>query len=248
MSDAVVVAPVKVRVWQTIGNSFELVLGRLGLFFRVGWLPMLGMLALAIAQAVLLQSLFRQIGGHPPTAGSPPQVGFGWFGFFNVLAIPAQFILLNAFAVRWHRSVVSEDARYWRWRDCGPGFWRFMIYTVAIYVLWIGCLAAGFAIAAGFGLGATPGRPAFGAIGLIFIPLVLFAFCLVRLALIFPSAANARPLSVPEAWRQMRGNTWRLIGSVVLLAIILSVAVIGDRAGRVALVVCVRRFHLGGQG
>lgn len=42
----------------------------------------------------------------------------------------------------------------------------------------------------------------------------------VRLALVFPHAAVTGQLSFSESWAMTRGNVWRLIGLIVLLAII----------------------------
>ncbi len=54
----------------------------------------------------------------------------------------------------------------------------------------------------------------------LYVVAMIVYFILYRFYLLFPATAIDRPLKFGEAWRRMRGNTWRLIGATFLVALI----------------------------
>ena len=57
------------------------------------------------------------------------------------------------------------------------------------------------------------------AVVLIFVVLIAYAI-LIRFYLLFPATAIEQPLKFGDAWRRMRGNTWRLIGAIFSVTLI----------------------------
>ncbi len=178
--------------------AYRAVFTRLGLVLEVGWLPLLGLLGALIAPGAL--------------APVRPDRGTFDLGALDYLQATIALLSLSAFAVRWHQSVLLGDARRLPAMMFFRGWLRFLAYSAVIYVAVAALLVA--AVLAWSRL--SPSLPLeLGAIAAG----VLLAVAILRCGLLFPAAACGRPLGPAEAWRLMRGNSWRLALASVLTAL-----------------------------
>lgn len=194
-------ARVIVPVAEVAAEAYRSVFGQLSLLFDRAWLPLLIMLAATLVPGYL--HFYVGWRGFPTWRGD----AYG-LGIDELIEALAGLLCLNAFAVRWHQTMLFAG-------ETPPppaaftGAWlRFLLYTVLLYLVSTG-LIAGLLLA---GAAGTPNYavPAAG----ILATLVWVAT--VRCSLLFPAAAFGRPLSVVVAWRAMRGNSWRLLGCGVV--------------------------------
>lgn len=136
----------------------------------------------------------------------------GAFAFGALVSIMVYVALWVMFAVAWHRRYLVPDevvtvraALRWGRRQT-----RFLLIAIGLFVLiallWLiaGALGAGV-----FGAGILLMFPLFFLIGLVYA----------RLSLLFPSTAVDHRMSFGECWEFTRGNSWRLIFIIVLVAI-----------------------------
>lgn len=213
----------RVPVGDTVAEAYRGVFGRPGLLLELAWLPLLVMLA-----AALLPDF---VGLNLPVIALSPLGESAGLPVRDLVEALVAVLALNAFAVRWHHAVLFANAG-----GVPPGLFlrawgRFLLYMLGLYLASAAPVALAVAGAALAGVGlALP--------GLVLIPAAvsLLAF---RWSLLLPAAAYGRPLGLGEAWRQMRGNTWRLVacslaaggtvvmGAVLIFAAILSAAHIG---------------------
>jgi hypothetical protein len=198
----------KVPVAEVAASAYRSVFGRLSLFFDLAWLPLLITLLAAILPGYL--RFYGGLGPFPHWIGD--DMGFGIEALIEAVV---GFFCLNAFAVRWHQTLLVP-------RSAAPppfiGPWlRFLLYTALFY------LFAAALVALLFSVNDDSRWPVgIAAIALWLVP--------VRCSLLFPAAACSQPLSFAAAWRALRGNLWRLLGcgfaacmpAVFIAALILS--------------------------
>jgi hypothetical protein len=183
--------------------AYRAVFTRLGLMLEVGWLPLLGLLAALIVPDAIAP------GRHDRDAFD--------FGLLDYLQAAIALLSLSAFAVRWHQTVLLGDARRLPAPMFFRGWLRFLVYSAVIYL----ALAA-LLLAAAFALSRL--SPALALeLGAI-VAGVLLAVAILRCGLLFPAAACGRPLGAVEAWRLMRGNSWRLALASVVTALPVTLA------------------------
>ena len=209
----------KVPVWRTAIDSYRFVFGNLGRFFALGWLPLVIAFAASMTLAVLVD-----VGGgtNAPVAD--------WVTYVALEAV--SWAMYAVFAVRWHRFFLLDERESVFSDVLGARNWRFLGYTVLLSfapvlpIIFLGLIGFG-----DFPLEAEP--QAMEAInwtpiilfGLYMLALPIIIFVLFRFFLVLPATAVDRPLTLGEAWRNMRGNTWRFIGASFLVGIPLMIAV-----------------------
>ncbi|MGH3183499.1 MAG: hypothetical protein ACRDOE_16580, partial [Streptosporangiaceae bacterium] len=223
------VSRIKVPVGEVAVAAYRAVFGRLGLILELGWLPLLTLLAATLG--LELSSVYVLPGGEGVADG---------VRIVDLAAAVIGLICLNAFAVRWHHTMLFADPHAVPRRLFLRAWVRFLAYTLLFYLLaaglMLGIVASGAMLGAASAGDAGPEMRALaaGTLG------VALAFCTVRSALLFPAAASGRPLTWPAAWRLMRGNTWRLVGAtfLVLMPIIVTVGAALNRL--------LAAVHLGG--
>jgi hypothetical protein len=209
---------VKVPVGAVAAEAYRAVFGRLGLLLELGWLPLLALLAAALLPGLL--------DGRIAPAALPS--ANDWLpelvdGIVAVLA-------LNAFAVRWHRAMLFPPAHTIPRRVFLRAWARFLLYTLILYLAAAGLVAG--VLVSGTSSGALAGTrlPADAATGVVTAVAVALGVALwlatARCALLFPAAAAERPFGWAEAWRLMRGNTWRLIGCSLLVGVPFATALV----------------------
>jgi len=178
-------------------DAYRSVFGRLGLLFEIAWLPLLLLLAAALLPGYLSTYLGWAV--LPKWRGDA-------FGLHveDMIEAVAGLLCLNAFAVRWHQTVLFTGERQPPWQLFLSAWARFLAYSLLVYLVSSSLLATLL-------IADTLGAPSYLAPiagGLA----VLLWVGLVRCSLLFPAAAFGKPLGFATAWRAMRGNSWRLFG------------------------------------
>jgi hypothetical protein len=203
-------AQVKVRVGEVATIAYAAVFGRLGLALELGWLPLLIMLATELVPGVI-----ESLTPAPADAAAPS------FSITDVVQIVAGLLCLNAFAVRWYHALLFSNGRTLS-RRLFVGAWaRFIGYTLLFSLLTAGPTVAILVS----GAPSAPDDPTRIVAGALAVLNIAISLGVLRLSLIWPAAAQGTPMGWREAWRQMRGNTWRLLaaGLVVYTPIFVTV-------------------------
>jgi hypothetical protein len=207
---------IKVPIGEVAVIAYRAVFGHPGLILELGWLPLLVMLAAAIGPGMLTEYSAPHDGGQ---SGD-------WV--FDILGAGISLLCINFFAVRWHQAMLLVEPRTVPRRLLIGAWLRFLLYTLIFNVVTIGLLE-GFAVPGPGTGGEAEGQApvALAAAALV----VAISLAMTRCSLLFPAAARGRPVGWLEAWRTMRGNTWRLIGTTFLVVtpVILLVYVILNR-------------------
>jgi hypothetical protein len=92
---------------------------------------------------------------------------------------------------------------------------RFVAYTLVFSLATAGPPTAALLATGAPSAADDTGRLLAGAAGLLSLVVTL---CVLRLSLIWPAAAQGAPMGWGEAWRRMRGNTWRLVATALLVS------------------------------
>ncbi len=205
---------IKVPVGEVAIAAYQAVFGRLGLVLELGWVPVLVLLAARLAP-LLMDYVFS------PQSMAGAKDGLDIVGLCQAAL---SLLCLNAFAVRWHHIMLFANARAVPRRLFLAGWLRFLAYAVVIYLVaigyWAGVFFSSRAILSGSVDVATE---AFA--GAAVVLGVAVSLLLMRGSLLFPAAASGRPLHWLEAWRLMRGNTWRVVATTFLVLMPIVVAV-----------------------
>ena len=209
----------KVPVWRTAIESYRFVFGNLDRFFALGWLLLVITFAVNMASGILVDVGARE-------AASVAD----WVNYVALTAI--SWAMHALFAVRWHRFFLLGERESVFSDVLGARNWRFLGYTVLLSfapifpMMFVGLI--------GFGDSTLEAGPqAIEAInwtliilfGLYMLAMPIIVFVLFRFYLVLPAIAVDRPLTLGEAWRNMRGNTWRFIGASFLIGIPLIIAI-----------------------
>jgi len=172
---------------------------RFGLVLDLAWLPLLIMLAATLGPGYL--RLYLGWKGMPSWAGDQ----FG-IRVEDMIVAAAGLLCVNAFAVRWYQAMLFPRERS---APSGAflGAWlRFVLYTLILSFL-SAVVFAGLLFADSQPAAVSYVAPAVG----VFMTFVWVG--ILRCSLVFPAAAYGSPLGLGAAWRAMRGNSWRLLGS-----------------------------------
>jgi hypothetical protein len=184
-------APIRVPIAETVIAAWQAVFTRLSLALELGWLPLLLLMAVALLPDLVTDYLWPSA-----AVGIPPILDLGDIAEAIIAALA-----LGAFAVRWTQTLLPEAPATRR-----PFLRPFLLYALVFFQPIVGLLAAS----------ALPSAPSAGDVmaasssALAAVLVIAVSFLLPRLALMIPSAAYGRPLSVKAAWRHMRGNGWRI--------------------------------------
>ena len=191
---------IKVPVAASVFAAWRAVLRRPGTVLELGWLPLLAMLAALVLPDLAARSL-------------PPADRGAWSAAGGLLDGVVGLLVLNAFAVRWYRLMLTGDPRAPR-RLFARAWLRFVLYTVAI-----GAAGSAFFAAIWYsGLTSSDGADLAAAVATVAtgVAAIALSLAVTRVSLLFPAAAYDEPLGVAEAWRAMAGNSWRLFTASLL--------------------------------
>ena len=188
----------RVPIAEVAAEAYRSVFGRLGLLLELAWLPLLILLAATLLPGYLhlYLGLHNQLlDWHSAPLG---------FGVEEAIEGIAGILCLNAFAVRWHQTILFGGERNTPAGLFPGALARFLLYTLVLYFVFAGLFVALL-------LADTDAAPAY--LAPVAGTLVLLVWVgMVRCSLLFPAAAFGRPLGIGAAWRLMRGNSWRLLG------------------------------------
>ena len=203
----------KVPVWRTAIGSYGFVFGNLGRFFALGWLLLVITFAVNMASGALVN-----VG-----TGEDASVA-DWVTYIALSA--ASWAMYLVFAVRWHRFFLLDERESVFSEILAARNWRFLGYTVllsfapVVPMLVIGLVSFGVFVSVVESQGAGAVELALILLfGLSGIATFILLFVMFRFYLVLPGTAVDRPLTLGEAWRNMRGNSWRFIGAFFLVAI-----------------------------
>ena len=194
----------KVPVVEVTGSAYRSVFGHLSLLFHLAWLPLLILIAATILPGYL--ELYRGLPGLPAWPGD----AFG-LGIENVIEALVGLLCLSAFSVRWYQLLLQPSRQESALGIFAAAWIRFLAYIVLLYLVAAALLAAVL-------LADSDTAPGFVApiAGAVVLAVWLAT---VRCSLVFPAAAISAPLSLVAAWHKMRGNSWRLLGVMLLVSI-----------------------------
>ncbi len=190
-------ARVTVPIAEVAVEAYRSVFGRLGLLFDLAWLPLLIMLA-----ATLVPGYLHFYLGWPALPAW--RSGALQLHSEDIIEAVTGLLCLNAFAVRWHQVMLFSGERVPPRRIFFAAWARFLVYTLLLYL-------ASAALLTVLLLADALGAPSYLA-PLAALAAVLLWVGVMRCSLLFPAAAFGKPLGLLEAWRAMRGNSWRLLG------------------------------------
>jgi hypothetical protein len=215
-------------------ESYRFVFGNLSRFFALGWLLLVITFAVYMGSGVLVSV---HTGEDVPVAD--------WVTYVALSA--ASWAMYIVFAVRWHRFFLLDERESVFSDILAMRNWRFLGYTVLLSF----APMVPMMIFSLIGFGDFPpvaGPQSIETIdwtlitinwtliilfGLYMLAMPIIFFVLFRFFLVLPATAVDRPLAFGEAWRNMRGNTWRFIGASFLVAIplIIVALILGAFAG-----------------
>ncbi len=227
----------KLRVFRSVGEVFSGVTRHYFQLLVAAW-PALVFVAIGVGLYVWffyragIGDVFAKMGDGSPTteimqaymlASSSLEPGY----YAAMLLI---FIATAVAAVRWHRFVLLGDgsASLLRTED-GRYIWTFIKVMFAYFLFLAALMLVFMGIAAVFAAVASVGTEGSGSLAATFMivaaPLGFLAYLLIlalliRLMLALPDAAIGQPGRVVALFKATHGNTWRILGYMLLIGLI----------------------------
>lgn len=198
----------RVPVFRTTLDAYRTVLGNLGTFVRIGWLPISVVLAITVVFTIVLgQKPNAAYGVSSEPVQSTTLASALWLKV-NVV-IP---FLFACFVAQWHRHVLLGSAV----EGEGTGlrnFRRNAIFFACTVCVGLAIQAPGFLYEVVLEL---PRESVSLTVLLVFVPMFGLFLVFARIALVFPYIALNAWVNFRWAWGVSRGNTWRIIFVLVL--------------------------------
>jgi len=214
MSSLSTIAPRKLPVWRTVGACFATVARNFGQLLRITWLWLLIMLPAYAAVDWLIWWWTTVVGQQEEGIIAQAMTMLP-----NVIELPA----LASIAVAWHRLVLREErvsgAFYLR---LDRAVWWYALFLFVFFAVSVGPIVSGAIPPIALpdnsdGLWAV--LMSLGAIFYVAAGLAIALLVLPRVSLVLPAIALGEPLSLADAWRATRGNTWRLAWASLLCSL-----------------------------
>ncbi len=210
----------KVPVWRTAIDSYGFVFGNLDRFLALGWL----LLVITFAMYMASSFLFK-IGAREAASVAD------WVTYVALSA--SSWAMYAVFSVRWHRFFLLDERESVFSEILVARNWRFLGYTVLLtFAPMVPMFVISFANFGDFPPVAGPQSietidwtlitinwTLIILFGLSILAMPILVIVLFRFFLVLPATAVDRTLAFGEAWRNMRGNAWRFIGCLFLVAI-----------------------------
>jgi hypothetical protein len=203
--------PPKLPFWRTVGSCYAIVARNFGQLVRMSWLWLLIMLPV---YAAVHWWIWPWSTGADQAVAERAGAGLVFAITFlpNIVEIPA----LASIAVAWHRLVLRHqrvsDAPYLRLDGI---VWLYAFAVLALWILGVGPLLFPTTL-----MNTMPADPRSLAALWISLAAVAAGFTILlllpRFSLVLPAIALGESLSLADAWRATRGNTWRLAGPTLL--------------------------------
>lgn len=212
-------APVaKLPLWPTVRLAYATYFAHFGEGLKIAalWLPLVA--GVAAIGGWLQAALIAQLLANPQTAIDVAQPA-------HLLMLGYARNLLLAFAavsgaVAWHRLLLLNEAPRFGgnigtrslWRYVGAGLLICLIAALPPVIVLVPMALLGLLPSAGK---APPAE--FAIIALAYLAGIVL---MMRLSLLLPARATGNAtLSLKDAWQRSRGNTWRLLGGIVLCTV-----------------------------
>jgi hypothetical protein len=202
---------------EVVPEAYRAVFGQLNLFLDLAWLPLLLQLAATVCPP-LAQHFF------PSTI---PVLSNDLLAYAEAAT---GIVFVNAFGVRWYAALLFADGRAMPRAHFLKAWGRFVGYGIifAIPSLAVLDLSPEKLVAQSDpAITASIQNTVVAALLTASVAVILvISLALARWSLLFPAAAYGRPLGWREAWRGMRGNTWRYVGCLLLTSLPLLIFVL----------------------
>lgn len=228
----------KLPVFRTAGNAIGFTLWNAFTIFRLAWLPFVALFAAELGLAIyIMRSLGETLDGAP----NPMTIGLIFEKVFalNIAVMVLQAIVITSVAVSIHRVILFGERRPGEYFNFAFGKTEFIYLMMGVLsvLLFLSVFAAVFAplvfvISSGDPIGffkkiaedptsiekiIDPKQGTFFAImGVYFVAWILLVYLSLRLAVWPPAVVATNRLSPSEPWQLMRGNVWRMIGTLFL--------------------------------
>jgi hypothetical protein len=194
----------KLPVWSAVGACYALVARNLGQLMRIAWFLLLIIMPLYAVTYWLT---------WPWSAGTTGEVGGLISQLLTWLPSLIELPFLASIAVAWHRLLLRQE------RFTGNVYFRFDAPVWRYTALSLGLLVASSAPFF-YSLSPTPTEIEVGiVIGVFVLAIAMSLLMLPRLSIALPGIALDERLTLVQAWRMTRGNSWRLALATLLCAL-----------------------------
>jgi hypothetical protein len=196
----------KLPVFDTVGKAISYSLKNVALMIRVSWLW--AVIVVGATGALLLAA-----------AGSDGGMAM-WLGIGMVTIV--YIAALYSIAVAWHRGLLLGETYGWFHLSFGYRELSYLGYALAVALIsgsgiLLGVVASSVGAALGFSQGAGAGVAAI----LALIGVLAMIMMISRLQLVLPgSAVGDRRMSLGRSFSLTAGNTWRITGGFLLIALL----------------------------
>lgn len=217
----------KLPVFKAMGHAIRSTTDNIGFAFHISWPWMLMLLPLNVATNLYL------VLNELETAGEPNPAMLGKYFAVVTPLLLASVVAYASIAVNWHRYVLLDEiAEGWQRLRIDSLAWRYIGNFILIFLVLMACaIPVGLAVAlVSFLANALLGGEM---LTILLIPSVvaLYAFAFVasyRLMVKMPAIALGRSdFSMGDAWRATKGNSWRLLGLLILFALCILLIAVG---------------------
>ena len=217
--DAANVPPAKLLLWPTVRLAYATYFAHFGEGLKIAalWLPLVA--GIAATAGWLQATLIAEVLANPRAPIDVAQPAH-----LLMLGYARNFLLAFAAvsgAVAWHRLLLLNEVPRFGGRNIGTrSLWRYV--GVALLICLIAALPLVIVLVPMALLGLLPAvgkaPPAeFAIIALAYLAGVVLTM---RLSLLLPARATGNAtLSLKDAWQRSRGNTWRLLGGIIVCGV-----------------------------
>ena len=210
MANATKSLPVFETVGQSLGYSFK----NIGLMMRLSWLWVILLLVLGAAFLALFGDAAQIEGQTAPDGGA--------IAGFAVLMI-VYFLAIYSIAVGWHRTLLLGEQAGWINFRVGRREVGYLGYTLLVALLAAFPMLIGFLIVGALTSFSADSRERLGLgfIAVTAVGVVVMLLLMGRLQLVLPgTAVGDRRVGIRQSFDLTRGNSWRVLGGFLLIALI----------------------------
>jgi hypothetical protein len=209
----------KLPVFGALGHAIRSTTDNIGFAFHISWPWVLILLPFNVATNLYVVLNGLETGGEP----DPAKIGT-YFAVATPLIL-ASIVAYASIAVNWHRYVLLDEiADGWQRLRIDGLMWRYIgNFILIVLVLSLCAIPAVLATALlGFLVNALLGETI---LTVVVVPAIaaLYAFAFVaayRLMVKMPAVAlGRRDFSMGDAWRATRGNSWQMLGLLILFVL-----------------------------
>ncbi len=212
----------KLPVFKALGHAFRSTTDNIGFAFHISWPWVLILLPFNVATNLYMVLNGLETGGEP----DPAKIGM-YFAVATPLIL-ASIVAYASIAVNWHRYVLLDEiAEGWQRLRIDGLMWRYIGNFILVVLVLVAC---SIPVATALGLVSYLLITLLGGGELLPVLLIPAAVALYALAFIaayrllvkMPAVAlGRRDFSMGDAWRATGGNSWRMLGLLILFVLCL---------------------------